>query len=63
MIKGSRTPEAVAQYELLWRGAGGREWHSLGVFGGNSDFDTEVYHSLEPPGFPDVEGIRAQHLR
>nr|BAE93608.1 hypothetical protein [Chrysotila carterae] len=36
----------VKRYELLWRSDGGRKWHSLGTFSGNSDSTSEVAHSM-----------------
>ena len=52
-------PSWVSRYELLWRVDGGRQWHSLGIFDGNSDETTEVAHA-----FTAVRGgLRARYLR
>ena len=52
-------PQFVTRYELLWRAEGGRAWHSLGNFGGNSDGTSEVSHS-----FSTVRGgLHARYLR
>jgi len=52
-------PQWVSAYELLCRANGGREWHSLGRFVGNTDETSEVAHT-----FTDVRGgLQARYLR
>jgi hypothetical protein len=53
-------PMYVSRYELFWRADGGRRWHSLGTFEGNSDEVTEVAHSF---AFAVQGGLRARYLR
>eukprot|EP00300_Choanocystis_sp_HF-7_P033442 c4578_g1_i1.p1 GENE.c4578_g1_i1~~c4578_g1_i1.p1 ORF type:complete len:501 (+),score=85.35 c4578_g1_i1:76-1578(+) len=59
----SEEPWVVRSYELFYRLTGGREWVSLGVFKGNTDFNTEVAHSLKPFAPIGSDGIKVQHLR
>mmetsp|Transcript_18530 Transcript_18530/g.39887 ORF Transcript_18530/g.39887 Transcript_18530/m.39887 type:complete len:466 (+) Transcript_18530:240-1637(+) len=49
----------VKRYELLWRSDGGRKWHSLGTFAGNSDSTSEVAHSMAAI----KGGLLARYLR
>lgn len=53
-------PQYVTSYELLWRAEGGRGWHSLGTFRGNSDATSEVTHALTATK---GGGLHARYLR
>ena len=56
---GYHEPMYVRRYELFWRADGGRRWHPLGAFEGNSEEMSEVAHS-----FAAVRGgLRARDLR
>eukprot|EP00300_Choanocystis_sp_HF-7_P020200 c20532_g2_i8.p1 GENE.c20532_g2_i8~~c20532_g2_i8.p1 ORF type:complete len:481 (-),score=98.06 c20532_g2_i8:387-1787(-) len=62
-VLASKQPWVVKSYELLYRLGGGRDWVSLGLFKGNSDYTTEVAHSLKSFAPPGTDGIKVQHLR
>jgi hypothetical protein len=52
-------PAWVSRYALSWRADGGRKWHVLGVYKGNTDEMGEVAHLLNGGR----GGVRARYLR
>lgn len=53
----------VRRYELLYRLDRGKEWVSLGVFDGNTNYYEESVTSMLPFAFPGISGIRVRYLR